>query len=157
MSKKLINTGAAAAAAAAVAVGAFLIGNSQSNSTASTANTANPAAQQGGPAFNGQPRAGGQARPGFGPGGGPMGSPVTGAAATKVEQAVSAKYDGQIERVLKLSDGSYLAHVITSNGELRVQVSKSFEVVGEQQGPPGGARPPGAPSATQPKSGSTSS
>ena len=145
MSKKLISTSAAAAAAAVVAVGAFLIGSSQSDSTANTANTASPAAQQGG-----------QAPPGFGRGGG-MGTPVTGDAATKVEQAVTAKYGGQIERVLKLADGSYLAHVITSNGELRVTVSKSFEVTGTQQGPPGGARPPGAPSASQPSPGSTSS
>src|SRR6185436_13834114 len=98
MTKKLITTGAAAAAAAVLATGGYLVGNGQSDSAASTANTTNLAAQQGA-----------QARPGFGPRAG-FGSQVTGDAAQKVEHAVAAKYDGRIERVQQLSDGSYLAH-----------------------------------------------
>jgi hypothetical protein len=145
MSKKLMNTSAAAAAAAVVAVGGYLIGNGQSDSGSSAASSGTPAAQQGGPAFNGQGPSGGQGRPGFGPGGG-LGSPVSGDAAARVEKAVTAKYGGSVERVLKLSDGSYLAHVITSNGEVRVKVSKAFDIVGTQQGPAGGPRAPGATS-----------
>jgi hypothetical protein len=37
---------------------------------------------------------------------------------------------------MKLDDGSYVVHVITSNGEYHVAVSKDFEVTGAQ---PGGA------------------
>jgi hypothetical protein len=35
---------------------------------------------------------------------------------------------------MKLSDGTYVAHVITSNGEYHVTVSKDFKVSGAQQG-----------------------
>jgi hypothetical protein len=148
MSKKLINTGAAAAAAAVLAIGAYLLGSSQSDSTASTANAGNLPAQQGG-----------QGRPGFGPRGG-MGAEVTGDAAAKVEKAVAAKYDGDIERIQQLPDGSYLAHVMTNDGEVYVTVSKSFEVTGSHQRPdglpPGGAAP-GSQSGTQPGANSTTS
>jgi hypothetical protein len=136
MSKRLISTGAAAAAAAVLAIGAYLLGSNQSDSTANTANTGNVPAQQGGQPFNGQP-------PGFRRGAG-LGDDVTGDAAQKVEKAVAAKYDGQIERVQQLSDGSYVAHVITNNGEIYVTVSKSFEVTGTQQGPRSGMPPGGA-------------
>lgn len=156
MSKKLINTGAAAAAAAVLVIGGYLVGNSSSDSSASTANTGNASAQQGGPAFNGQPPGGGQSRPGFGPRGG-MGNEVTGGAAQKVQKAVAAKFDGNIERILQLPDGSYLAHVITSNGEVYVKVSKSFDVTGSQQRPQG-AMPQGTgPSGSQSGTGSTTS
>jgi hypothetical protein len=146
MSKKLINTGAAAAAAAVLAVGAYLLGSIQSDSTANTANTGNGFAQQGGHAFNGQPRSGGQGRPG--PGGGSW-TDVTGAAAQKVEKAVAAKYDGQIERVQKLSDGSYLAHVITNKGEIYVSVSRSFEVTAAHRRPQRAMPPGGTSSGSQ--------
>ncbi len=130
MSKKLINTGAAAAAAAVLAIGAYLLGSSQSDSTANTVNAGNFPAQQGGRGFG--PRAG-------------MGTEVTGDAAAKVEQAVAAKYDGTIERVQQLADGSYVAHVMTTGGEVYVTVSKSFEVTGTQQRPQHGMPPGGAP------------
>jgi hypothetical protein len=74
-----------------------------------------------------------------------MGTEVTGDAAAKVEQAVAAKYDGTIERVQQLDDGSYVAHVMTTGGEVYVTVSKSFEVTGTQQRPQHGMPPGGAP------------
>jgi hypothetical protein len=149
MSKKLISTSVAAAAAAVLAIGAYLLGSSQSDSSANTANTGNLPARQGGRPFNGQP-------PGF-RGGGGLGTDVTGDAAQKVEKAVAAKYDGQIERVQKLSDGSYVAHVITNNGEIYVTVSKSFELTGTQQGPRSGMPPGGAIPGSQSGNGSTTS
>ena len=97
---------------------------------------------------NGQAPANGQAPPGFG-------APVTGAAADKAKAAALAKYKGTVERVMKLSDGSYEVHVIgSSGGEYHVAVSKDFKVTGAQQGGPGGsggpgAGVPGAPSGTQ--------
>jgi hypothetical protein len=121
MSKRLINTGVAAAAAAVLAIGAYLLGSAQSGSTANTANSGNFPAQNG------------QRPPGFGRGGG-FGTEVTGDAAQKVERAVAAKYDGTIERVLKQSDGSCVAHVITNNGEIYVTVSRSFELTGTRNG-----------------------
>jgi hypothetical protein len=69
---------------------------------------------------------------------------VTGATADKVAKAATAKYPGNVERVEKLSDGSYLAHVITNNGEIYVSVSNSFKVTGTQQGPGGGLPPSGS-------------
>lgn len=77
-----------------------------------------------------------------------MGTVVTGSAATKASDAATAKYAGTVERVLKLSDGSYVVHVITSSGEVHVKVSKAFVVTGVEQGggPPQGA----APSTTAP-------
>lgn len=151
MSKKLINTSAAAAAAAVLAIGAYLLGTSQSDSTADAASSANPAAQQ-----DGQPPFGGQARPGFRPGG-PLGTEVTGDAAQKVEEAVAAKYDGDVERVEKLDDGSYLAHVITDDGEIYVTVSESFEVTGTLQRPQRGMPPGGALPGSQSGTDSTTS
>ena len=58
-----------------------------------------------------------------------------------------ARYKGTIERVVKLPDGSYEAHVITSGGEVHVHVSKTFAVLGVEQGFGGrrGAESCGAP------------
>jgi hypothetical protein len=145
MSKKLITTGGVAAAAAVLAIGGYLVGNGQSDSEASTANATNPAAQQDG-----------QGGHGFGPRAG-FGSQVTGDAAQKVEHAVAAKYDGRIERVQQLSDGSYLAHVITGNGEIYVSVSKSFQITGTRQRPQGAMPPGGALPGSQSGAGSTTS
>jgi hypothetical protein len=93
------------------------------------------------------------------PGGGPpgMGADVTGTTADKVAKAAKAKYPGQIERVQKLPDGSYVAHVITSSGEVHVHVSSAFKVLGTAdfggRGGPGAAAPQ-AP-ATSSSSGTT--
>jgi hypothetical protein len=151
MSKKLMNTSAAAAAAAVLAIGAYLLGTGQSDSTASTAGAGNGAAQQGGHGFGGQPPSGAQRPPGFRPGGG-MGTDVTADVAQKVEEAVAAKYDGDIERVQQLDDGSYLAHLITNDAQIYVAVSKSFDVAGAHERPlrgmPQGGAAQGAQSGT---------
>ena len=135
---------AAGAAAVVLAFGAYSLG--KSNPDGNSTGTAN-AAQLGtvpGSGANGQGPQAGQAAPGrqAPPG---LGTPVTGSAASKVKSAVLARYDGTIERIMKLDDGSYVAHVITSNGELHVSVTKGFKVTGAQQGgPPQGGQ--GAPS-----------
>ncbi len=83
-------------------------------------------------------------RGGGGPGGG-FGTPATGAAADKAKAAALAKYPGTVERVVKLSDGSYVVHVMrSSGGEVHVKVSKAFAVTGTEQGPPAGGAPPAA-------------
>jgi len=136
MSKHLTKTLVVATVAAAIlAIGAHSIGNSKPGSGVGTA-----AAAQAGPqgAGGGQPPTG---RAGGAPPG--MGSDVTGATADKVAKAALAKYPGTIERVVKLPDGSYVAHVITGQGEVHVALSASFQVTGTEQRPPGGP-PPGA-------------
>jgi hypothetical protein len=116
---------AAGVAAVALAFGAYAVGNSNSgNSSNGTAN----AAQSGQFPRNGQPRAG-------------FGTPVTGTEAAKVKAAALAKYNGTVGRIIKLPNGSYVAQVTTSSGELRVAVSKDFQVTGARQGGPG----PGGP------------
>jgi hypothetical protein len=77
---------------------------------------------------------------------------VTGATADKAKAAALAKYKGTAERVMKLADGSYMVHVLTSNSEYHVSVSKDFKVTGAQQGGPGG-RPGGPPPGMTPPSG----
>jgi hypothetical protein len=131
-SKNPITYVAAGVAAVVLAFGAYAIGSSNSNSGQSgTAAASQPTG--GGAPQNG---ANGQAPPGFG-------QPVTGAAADKVKAAVLARYKGTIERIDKLPDGSYLAHVITSNGEVHVAVSKDFKITGTAQGGRPGAGPQG--------------
>ena len=97
----------------------------------------------------------GQMRPA---GGAPpdMGTAVTGATLAKLKAAATAKYPGSVERAMKLSDGSYVVHVIQSNGdgEVHVLVSKAFAVTGVQRGGPQDGAPP---SGTKPPSGTTPS
>ena len=82
-----------------------------------------------------------------------FGTPATGAAAAKAKAAALAKYKGTAERVMKLPDGSYMVHVLTSGGgEYHVAVSKDFAVTGAQQGGPGGSG--GPPQGAAPPSGS---
>ena len=77
------------------------------------------------------------------------GNAVTGAIADKVKAAALAKYPGTIEGIVKLGNGSYLAHVIRADKtELHVLVSSTFQVTGVQQRP--SQAPPGAPSGTTP-------
>jgi hypothetical protein len=148
MSNKLMNTLTAAAVAAALAIGAYLLGTSQSGDTATASNAA---AQQ--PPGAAQQPSGNAAQPPSGMRGGPgMGTPVSGATADKVAKAALAKHPGTIEHVEQLADGSYVAHVLTTGGgELHVAVSKAFKVTGIQQRPhgpqgslPQGAKPPAA-------------
>ena len=151
-SRKLTRFVAAGAAIVAVAIGGIAIGNSNSSNGASGTTNVPQAAGPG----QGAPRAGapGQGAPRAGaPGqGGPQagaqdltpvsgqipknwrpgdGTIITGAAADKVKAAALAtKYPGTVNRVLKLSDGSYVVHLIATSGPHHVFVSKDFKVTG---------------------------
>jgi len=118
--------------AAATLLGGVAAGCGSDSST--TANSATPAAasaqQQGANAQAGAPT--GTPPTGAPPGGGQA---VTGTTAAKVKAAALAKYPGTLERVEQLGDGSYVAHVIQSSGEIHVLVSKAFAVTGTQQRP----------------------
>jgi hypothetical protein len=121
---------AVAGAVAALALGGLVAGCGSSTTTATTG-ASNAAATT--------PSASASAQ-GMPPG---LGTPVTGASADKAKAAALAKYPGTAERVMKLSDGSYVVHVITSSGgEVHVKVSKAFAVTGTETGPPAGAAPP---------------
>jgi hypothetical protein len=136
---KIAKVVAAAAAIVALAFGANAIANGDSSST--TANGAQTAA----------------GRPGNGGPPGGMGTAVTGATLTKLEAVATAKYPGTVEQAMKLSDGSYVVHVVQSGskGEVHVLVSKAFEITGTQKGgPPGGGAPP---SGSAPPTGTSSS
>jgi hypothetical protein len=59
------------------------------------------------------------------------GTIITGADADKAKAAAVAKYqDGTVNRVLKLSDGSYAVHMIKIRWPHHVFVSNKFEVIG---------------------------
>ena len=59
------------------------------------------------------------------------GTIITGAAASKAEAVAIAKYpSGTVNRVLKLSDGSYAVHMIKISWPHHVFVSANFEVTG---------------------------
>jgi hypothetical protein len=143
---------AAKAAAAIVVVAALVFGanaitKSNASSSSSSASPGATAAQSSPSAAAGP--TGGGAPP-------QMGTPVTGATLTKVTAAATAKYPGTVERAMKLSDGSYVVHVIRSSGagEVHVLVSRDFTVtgVGVEQGGPRGMPPAGstAPNGTAP-------
>jgi hypothetical protein len=124
---------AIAGATATVALGGLIAG---CGSSSSSATTAVPAAATSGSA------SAPQAPPA-------LGKAVTGATADKAKAAALAKYPGTAERVMQLSDGSYVVHVLqTSGGEVHVNVSKTFAVTGTEQGPPGGGAPPAASGTT---------
>jgi hypothetical protein len=125
---KIAKVVAAAAAVIALAFGANAIANGSSSSAAAGS--------------TGQTAAG---RPGTGRPPGGMGTAVTGATLTKLKAVATAKYPGTVERAMKLSDGSYVVHVVQSGGkgEVHVLVSKAFKITGTQKGgPPGGGAPP---------------
>src|SRR4051794_32426320 len=135
----------ATAAVIAAGVAAWAVGNSTSDGTASSATPARFA-----PAGRAAPQ-GAQAPP---VGGRAFGDAVSGATADKVAKVVLAKYPGTMEVVVGLPDGSFVAHDITSSGELHVLVSKDFNIVGVDQG--GGPPPGAAPQGTAPPSGTPS-
>src|SRR6266511_1141361 len=59
------------------------------------------------------------------------GTIITGATANKAKAAALAKYPGgTVNRVLKLSDGSYAVHMIKISWPHHVFVSKNFKVTG---------------------------
>jgi hypothetical protein len=136
MSNTVLKTIAGVAALAAIAFGASAIAGASgsSNSTSAPGRMAGPA--------------GGMPRGGPPPGGMGFGQPVTGATAAKIKAAALAKYPGTVERIMKLPNGGYVAHVFrTGGGEVHVLVNSSFQVTGLDAGPPGGGPPPpaGAP------------
>jgi hypothetical protein len=144
MSQSILKAAAGVAALAAIAFGASAIASGNKSSTASVAGPGAPAQGMNGgppPGMNGAPPAGGMG----GPGGG---TAVTGSAAAKVKAAALAKYPGTIERIEQAPDGSYVAHVIRSGGELHVLVNKQFVVTGTATGPPGRSGRPGSTGAS---------
>lgn len=60
-----------------------------------------------------------------------MGTIITGAAADRAKAvALDAGYSGTVNRVLKLSDGSYAVHMFATSGPHHVFVSTDFNVTG---------------------------
>jgi hypothetical protein len=118
---KLMKAAAAAAAAAALLFGAQAIAGGNASTSTADAASGTPA----------RPFAGRPGLPGFG-------ADVTGDTLSKLKQAVAARYPGTVERAMKLPDGSYVVHVIGSNGqESHVHVAKDFKVLGADRGGPG--------------------
>lgn len=69
---------------------------------------------------------------------------LSGDTLVKVTDAVIAAYPGAtVERAFPLPDGTYIAHVQSSDGEKYVALDSNFTVTGEQPGPggPGGFGP----------------
>lgn len=122
-SRKLTRSIALGTAAIAVAIGAYMSVNSSSSNGAS--GTANAAAL----AQPGQnQRVVGQVPQNWHSG---TGTIITGAAANKAKAAALAKYPGgTVNRVLKLSDGSYAVHMIKISWPHHVFVNKNFKVTG---------------------------
>ncbi len=120
--RKLTRSIAAGAAAIAVAIGGYAIANSSSSNGASGVATAAP------PAQSGQAPRVGQVPQNWRPG---TGTIITGASADKAKAVAVAKYPGgTVNRVLKLSDGSYAVHRIGTSAPHHVFVSKDFKVTG---------------------------
>ena len=140
-SRKLTRLVGAGAAIVAIAIGGFAIGNASAGSSPSGTANATPLAQPGQtPGFgprSGQPSVGsqpsqaqtvGQILKGWRPG---TGTIITGRAADQATAAARTKYPaGTVNRVLKLSDGSYAVHIIGTSGPHHVFVSKAFTVTG---------------------------
>jgi hypothetical protein len=122
-SRKLTRSVAIGTVAIAVAIGAYeIVDSSSSNGASGTANAATLA--QPGP----NQRVVGQVPQNWHSGSGTI---ITGAAANKARAVAVAKYPGgTVNRVLKLSDGSYAVHMIKISWPHHVFVSKSFEVTG---------------------------
>jgi hypothetical protein len=123
LSQKLTRSLALGTAAVVVAIGAYAIVNSSSGNGASgNANAATFA--HAGP----NQRAVGQIPRNWHSGSGTI---ITGAAANKARAVALAKYPGgTVNRVLKLSDGSYAVHMIKISWPHHVFVSKTFNVTG---------------------------
>jgi hypothetical protein len=122
-SRKLTRPIAIGTAAITVAISAYAIANpGSSNGASGTANAATVAQ----PGQN--QRVVGQVPQNWRPG---MGTIITGAAANKAKAAALVKYPGgTVNRVLKLSDGSYAVHMIKISWPHHVFVSKNFKVTG---------------------------
>jgi hypothetical protein len=123
-SRKLTRSVAIGTAAIAVAIGAYAIVNSGSSNGASGTANAAPFAQ---PGQNNQ-RVVGEVPQGWHSGSGTI---ITGAAADKAKAVAVAKYPGgTVNRVLKLSDGSYAVHMIKISWPHHVFVSANFKITG---------------------------
>ena len=122
--RKLTRSIAIGAVAIAVAIGGYAIANS-SSSTNGASGTANAATStQPGP----NQRVVGQVPQNWQSGSGTI---ITGAAADTAKAAAVAEYPGgTVNRVLKLSDGSYAVHMIKISWPHHVFVSESFTVTG---------------------------
>jgi hypothetical protein len=120
---KLTKPIAAGAAVVVLAAGGISLANSGSTTSApGTANVAQAAAPS-------QAAPTGQVPKNWTRGSGTV---VTGAAADKAKAAaIAAGYKGTVNRVLKLSDGSYAVHFTANpSGPHHVFVSKAFKVTG---------------------------
>jgi hypothetical protein len=124
-SQKLTTSIAVGAAAIAAGIGAYAIVNSGSGNGGS--GTANAAPFAGQPVQSNQ-RVVGQVPQGWHSGSGTI---ITGAAADKAKAVALAKYPGgNVNRVLKLGDGSYAVHMIKISWPHHVFVSTTFKVTG---------------------------
>jgi len=123
-SRKLTRSIAVGTAAIAVAIGAYAVADpSSGNGASGTGTTATPFVHAGP-----NQRVVGQVPQGWHSGSGTI---ITGAAANKAKAVAVAKYPGgTVNRVLKLSDGSYAVHMIKISWPHHVFVSKSFKVTG---------------------------
>jgi succinate dehydrogenase/fumarate reductase flavoprotein subunit len=122
LSPKLTRLIAAGGAVVVVATGGIAIANSSSSNGSSGTATASQAA-----APTSAPQAG-QVPQGWQPGSGTL---ITGAAADKAKAAaLAAGYQGTVNRVLKLSDGSYAVHLFATSAPHHVFVSQDFKVTG---------------------------
>jgi hypothetical protein len=122
-SRKLTKSIAIGTAAIAVAIGAYAIVNPGSSNGASGSANATSFA----PSAPNQ-RAVGQIPQGWHSGSGTI---ITGAAANKAKAVALAAYPGgTVNRVLKLSDGSYAVHMIKISWPHHVFVSTNFVVTG---------------------------
>jgi hypothetical protein len=120
LSRKLTRSIAGRGVAVAVVIGASVIVNPGSVTGVICAQTL----AQSGP----NQRVEGQVPESWRPGTGMI---ITGADADKAKAAALAKYPGgTVNRVLKLSDGSYAVHMIKIRWPHHVFVSKNFEVTG---------------------------
>ncbi|MDX6485292.1 MAG: hypothetical protein QOF43_445 [Gaiellaceae bacterium] len=126
-SQKLTRSIAIGTAAVAVAIGGYAIGNASSgNGSSGTANAAGAAGFAAQPGQN--QRVVGQVPQNWHSGSGTI---ITGAAADRAKSVALAKYPGgTVNRVLKLSDGTYAVHMIKISWPHHVFVSKSFTVTG---------------------------
>ncbi len=122
LSPKLTRFIAAGGAVVVVVTGGIAIANSSSsNGSSGTATVSQAAAPTSAPQSGQVPQ---NWRPG-------TGTIVTGAAADKAKAAaLAAGYQGTVNRVLKLSDGSYAVHLFATSGPHHVFVSQDFEVTG---------------------------
>jgi hypothetical protein len=126
---KLTKPIAAGAAVVVLAAGGISIANSGSgNGASSTANAAQARPTEPG-AQSSQAAPTGQVPKGWTRGSGTL---VTGAAADEAKAAaIAAGYKGTVNRVLKLSDGSYAVHFTANpSGPHHVFVSRDFKVTG---------------------------